>query len=403
MRGEGYLRAIAIVLCGMVACYFVFSVLRAPKLSYTVYKAVLYEVGDGISTSGFVVREEELLPTSDQIVVLTRSEGERVGKGQTVAQTYTDSEAQQRQASIRTLEKELEQMEYAYSFSESDAESATLDAEIIRAMHQISVSVNRRDLDLASDTSDSLKSYVLRRYLTASSAALLWERITDVRSRLNAVYAQEQTVSGDILADQAGYFSSATDGYEAVLNPEFLETVEVGGLDNVEPQQVPQGTVGKLVTSPKWYYVTEVDAAAMEGRRAGHTLQVSFVYDLSRNLYMQIERLTPSRNGRSILVLSSEDYIKDALAMRSQSAQLIFADRTGLRVPKTAFYVGENGDTGVYVLVGAEARWKSVEVIYDTGEYYIVKLDKSSTDNLWPEDEVILTQQELYDGKVILQ
>ena len=403
MRGEGYLRAIAIVLCGMVACYFVFSVLRAPKLSYTVYKAVLYEVGDGISTSGFVVREEELLPTSDQIVVLTRSEGERVGKGQTVAQTYTDSEAQQRQASIRTLEKELEQMEYAYSFSESDAESATLDAEIIRAMHQISVSVNRRDLDLASDTSDSLKSYVLRRYLTASSAALLWERITDVRSRLNAVYAQEQTVSGDILADQAGYFSSATDGYEAVLNPEFLETVEVGGLDNVEPQEVPQGTVGKLVTSPKWYYVTEVDAAAMEGRRAGHTLQVSFVYDLSRNLYMQIERLTPSRNGRSILVLSSEDYIKDALAMRSQSAQLIFADRTGLRVPKTAFYVGENGDTGVYVLVGAEARWKSVEVIYDTGEYYIVKLDKSSTDNLWPEDEVILTQQELYDGKVILQ
>ena len=58
---------------------------------------------------------------------------------------------------------------------------------------------------------------------------------------------------------------------------------------------------------------------------------------------------------------------------------------------------------GVYVLVGAEARWKSVEVIYDTGENYIIKLDKSSTDNLWPEDEVILTQQELFDGKVILQ
>jgi len=132
-------------------------------------------------------------------------------------------------------------------------------------------------------------------------------------------------------------------------------------------------------------------------------VQISFVYDLNQNLTMRIERISPSHGGRSILVLSSEDYIKDAIAMRSQSAQLIFADRTGLRVPKAAIYVNDEGETGVYVLVGAEARWKSVEVIYDLGENYIVRLDKTDTKNLWPEDEIILTSQELYNGKVIVQ
>ena len=403
MRGEGYLKAIAIVLCGMVASYFVFSVLRAPKLSYSVYKAVLYEVGDGISTSGFVVRDEELLETTDRILVLKRAEGERVGKGQLIAQTYTDSAAQQRQASIDALEKELEQMEYAYSFSDSDAEAATLDSQIVRTMHRVTVSVDRRELDAASDAADELKAFVLRRYLTATSASKLYERINETRSKLSGLYAQEQAVFGEILADKPGYFSSSTDGYEAVLTTEFLQTVEPGGLESVTPAEVPRGTVGKLVVSPRWYYVTEVDAAEIENKRVGNTVQISFVYDLNQNLTMRIERISPSHGGRSILVLSSEDYIKDAIAMRSQSAQLIFADRTGLRVPKAAIYVNDEGETGVYVLVGAEARWKSVEVIYDLGENYIVRLDKTDTKNLWPEDEIILTSQELYNGKVIVQ
>ena len=68
---------------------------------------------------------------------------------------------------------------------------------------------------------------------------------------------------------------------------------------------------------------------------------------------------------------------------------------------KLAVHMGEAG--GVYVLDGAEARWKYVDVINDNGDQYLVALDKSSIQNLWLEDEVILTKEEMFNGKVMVR
>ena len=56
---------------------------------------------------------------------------------------------------------------------------------------------------------------------------------------------------------------------------------------------------------------------------------------------------------------------------------------------------------GVYVAEGKTAAWKQVKILYDNGESYVVELDKSSIDNLWPGDEIIVGGRNLYDGKVV--
>ncbi len=403
MKGEGYVRVIVILLCVVVASYLVFSVVRVPDTGFTTYKAVLYEVGDGISTSGFVVRDEQVLRSEQDIVVLTRSEGERVGKDMSVASTFLDAEAQTRQNRIDQLEEELGQMEYAYSFSASDAESATLDSDIIRAMNQISSYVSRRDFTFADGTAEQLKSYVLRRYITSSDAKTLWGRITAVRNQLNDLYTEAKSQSGSVTVDRAGYFSSVVDGYEGVLTHEFINDAKVSEIENVQPQSVDSHALGKLVTSPKWYYVTVVDSESLAGRSTGRKVSVSFAYDFYENVPMRIERIGADEDGKCVLILSSDELIQDAVSSRSQSADLIFDDKSGLRVPKTAIYVNDEGESGVYVLEGAEASWKTVEIIYDNGESYIVKLDKSSTKNLWPEDEIILTKEPIFNGKVMVK
>ena len=60
-----------------------------------------------------------------------------------------------------------------------------------------------------------------------------------------------------------------------------------------------------------------------------------------------------------------------------------------------------SGDLGM--LEGAEAEWKTVTPLYYGEDSVIVKLDKSDTDNLWPGDEVILSEEELFDGKVMVE
>ena len=404
MRGDKFLRVIVIVLLCVVTSYVVFSVVRAPDSTYTTYKAVLYEVG-GYTTSGFVVRSEQLVPGGqDGIVVLTRKEGERVSKGGVVASTFWDESAKTRQNEIHTLETELDQMEYAYSYSSSGQDSATLDNEILHLMNQVTLYNFRREADFADSAAEQLKASVLRRYVNSEDSKNLWNRISQTRTRLNELYTQVQSESGTVLAQTAGYFSAVTDGYESVLTPAMLETVSVGLFRELQPNPAAaSGAIGKLVTSPRWYYAALVDPAKLGRLEVGDRLDVRFVYDFYSTIRMEVVRISPSEDGQCLLVLSSEDFVQDAVSTRKQSADLLLEDRTGLLVPKAAIYADENGRSGVYVLDGAEARWKYVDIINDNGEQYLVALDKSSIRNLWPEDEVILTKEEMFNGKVMVR
>ena len=105
--------------------------------------------------------------------------------------------------------------------------------------------------------------------------------------------------------------------------------------------------------------------------------------------------------GKGLLVLSCTQYIQNVTLLRQQSADVVFNSYQGLRVPKDAVRVEDGGQTGVYVLEGATARWKPITILHDNGESYVVELDKTSTANLWPGDEVIIHAKNLYDGKVV--
>ena len=82
------------------------------------------------------------------------------------------------------------------------------------------------------------------------------------------------------------------------------------------------------------------------------------------------------------------------------AADVVFISYSGLRVPKEAVRV-QNGQVGVYVVEGNAAAWKPIVILHDNGESYVVELDKSSTDNLWPGDEIIVGARNLYEGKVV--
>ena len=405
MRGDKFMKAVVITLCCVVAAYLVFSVTNFSGDTYTTYKAVLYEVGDGITTSGFVVRSDLPVAADTQdIVVLTRKEGEKVGKGQTLAATFRDEAAKTRQSRIDQLEQELAQMEYAHSFSASDMESATLDTDILRLVNQVTVYNARRDFSFADGAAEQLKPYILRRYISGTDSQALQNRIDGVRSQLSELYAQARAESGVINAPASGYFSGVVDGYEEELTPEFLETATVSQLAVYEGLgKKDSDALCKLVTSPKWYFAAIVPAVNVQELLEVERIDVNFAYDFYQTVQMKVERISPAENEKCILVLSSESYVSEAVSTRTQSADLIFADKSGLRVPKIAIYVNDEGESGVYVLEGAEAKWKTVEVLYDNGESYIVKLDQSSTKNLWPEDEIILTTEDIFSGKVMVQ
>ena len=206
------------------------------------------------------------------------------------------------------------------------------------------------------------------------------------------------------VAQRAGFFSGTTDGYERILTVQTVSNISVSDYDEITRMkpEAPSGTLGRLITSPQWYYVCEVSRADLAGCKVGDWLSVEFAFDVYEPLRMRVERISDPVEERQILVLSCEDHMEEAARLRTQQADIILHTYQGVRVPKQAIYFdNDTGTAGVYVLVGAMARWKSVEIIYEAQDYYLVRQDNSNTSNLWAGDEIILTKQEITDGKVM--
>ena len=399
-QGKSYFTVILWILLAAIAAYFGYNVvssLYAPLMTATVTP---YEAGAGYYASGFVVREEELLYSQYGTTVLNCAEGAHVAANDTVATGYRSEDAKTRQTRIDELSGQIEQLQYAWSAVSSVYDQAALDADIAGDLAQLSRYLALRDMNSVSDLSPELKGLILRRTGSDSDSGSLQARISTLQAELETLEAQSAGDTSAILAGKAGTFSAAVDGYESVLTPERLMEMTVAEFESVQPDETDANAIGRLVTSATWYYACVVPASELSGVEEGNRATLTFARDYSQPVTMRVARLGGNEAGSRLLVLSSDRALQNVTLLRQQSAEIVFTSYSGLRVPKSAVRV-ENGQTGVYILEGTLAKWKPITILHDTGESYVVTLDTSSTNNLWPGDELIINAKNLYDGKVV--
>ena len=101
---------------------------------YTTTVAYAYTGENAVTVSGYVVREEEALAGGGELVYSSRKEGERVGRGGTVAVIYPTAQALSDANVLRDLTSQLEQLEYARSLADGSQAAARLDEEIAGAL-----------------------------------------------------------------------------------------------------------------------------------------------------------------------------------------------------------------------------------------------------------------------------
>lgn len=399
-QGKSYFTVILWILLAAIAAYFGYNVvssLYAPLMTATVTP---YEAGAGYYASGFVVREEELLYSQYGTSVLNCAEGAHVAANDAVATGYRSEDAKTRQTRIDELSGQIEQLQYAWSAVSSVYDQAALDADIAGDLAQLSRYLALRDMNSVSDLSPELKGLILRRTGSDSDSGSLQARISTLQAELETLEAQSAGDTSAILAGKAGTFSAAVDGYESVLTPERLMEMTVAEFESVQPDETDANAIGRLVTSATWYYACVVPASELSGVEEGDRATLTFARDYYQPVTMRVARLGGNEAGSRLLVLSSDRALQNVTLLRQQSAEIVFTSYSGLRVPKSAVRV-ENGQTGVYILEGTLAKWKPITILHDTGESYVVTLDTSSTNNLWPGDELIINAKNLYDGKVV--
>lgn len=403
-QGATLIKTIIVMLLLALIAYGIAAAYAALESSTATVTAIAYEVGDGFQATGFVVRDEQVLTAPSGINVLLCAEGERVAKGEALAATFADAGAQEAQRRIDELQTQLERIETVLGASPTVQGNAALDAQVQQELQHFSTQTARGDLESAAESANALKAMVLRRFLDDSGRSSMQEQANALRGELASLRASLAGTVTQSAAQSAGFFSGTADGYERILTPQSIGALSVqqfSELSELRPE-APAGAIGRLITSPQWYFVCQARREDLADCSVGMWLSVEFAFDVYEPLRMRVERISDPVDGMQVLVLSCGDRMDEAARLRTQQADIILHSYSGIRVPKQAVYFdNEAGTAGVYVLVSAIARWKPVEIIYEAPEYFLIREDKTDTSHLWAGDEVILTKQEITDGKVV--
>ena len=310
--------------------------------------------------------------------------------------------------SIETLRAQKEQLEYAKSASSDAATALRLDTDIREQIVSVRAAYESGAYSSLDTLIPQLKTTVLKREYAYNGSDNLTARLDELSAQISALSSAASGGTTRITAPVSGTYSAVADGYESVLTAEALETMTPSQLTAIAPQSVST-TVGKLIEGSAWYFAANISEEDAAGLKVGSSLTLRMASGVEFDLPVKLTRISNAENGKCLIVLKSTRYLSYVTLLREQNAELILNQYEGLRVPKNALRVNEDGVSGVYCLIGRVAYFKPVAIVYQGSDYCLVEPGKieaatesqQSLYTLRPNDEVIVSAGELYNGKVV--
>ena len=398
---------------------------------YTTTVAYSFVGEKSVTVSGYVARDEEVLEGEGALVYSSRSEGERVSRGGTVALIYPTSQSLSDANTLRELTDQLEQLQYARSLAAGSRATARLDEEIAGSLADFRSAAAAGNFTAAGESGQALRSSILQRGYAFSGAGELDASIASLQERISSLTASAESDVNRVTAPKGGLFSGLVDGYETALNLQNVLEMAPSDYRSISPSGAATG-VGKMIYGDTWSFVTLMRSDDLKGIQEGDSLTVRFQNGLDRDMTMKITHISGEDGGRRVVVFSTSKYLQLATLLRHQNAQIIFESYDGIRVPRSAVRVDtqeildENGlpvlnsqgtpktqsVTCVYCLWGDTARLKPVKILWQEDEYILVSPDEEALSAFPSEqtresrrlragDQVITAAAEVYDGKVV--
>ena len=403
---------LALVVYFSAQAYFYFTDPLSTMLSYT------YQVEEELDLSGYVVREEQLLSgDTSGLLRIDRAEGERVSTNGVIATVYADQASIDRQAKMESLTTRIEQLQYAQEAELGADASLKLDNQILQHLRTYRSSVTANRLYDAEKTGSELRAMILKRDYTHSDMDNLAVQIADLQEQVQTLRSQTIGSIRTINAPVSGLYSTVVDGYETALTPDSIQNMKPSQFYALKPTYATQSGLGKLVLGANWYYIAVMPKEEAESlQKDGLALYLRFAKGVERDLAVSIASVSAQENGHCLVVFQGDTYLQDLTLLRRQRAQVIYHTAEGIRVPKNTLRIltkkTENEDgaiqttqtLGVYCVVGMEARFKPIEVLYSGDSFVLVRATAPSDQEsrrLRPGDEVIISANDLYDGKIL--
>jgi len=393
----------------VVFVYFGVQVYNAVNVPMQVTTALSTTVHEELSGVGYFIRSEVPIEAEyDGILQYTAVDGEKLHRYEQYANVYSDDSAVETTERIKAIEKRITTLENALNYS-STGEGGELNVteklagEIYDMLLNVSSIAADGNYTLMTEEVQTLESLIINRDFAFSSAAELESAISTLKSQRDAMRARIGERESALYTPRSGYFSSVLDGYEEILTPAALDELDSVRLRAMTSRdgRIREETVGKVITDFTWYFACPMRTEEAERLDVGDTYRLRF--DTTGDLLVdaKVYAINKKTGADPLVIFQSDRDLTMLINLRKQAVHIVLDTYTGLKVPREALRMNEDGEMGVYVITGTYAEFKKITPIYETRDYYIVKTDPSSTKSLLVYDEIIVSAKELSNRKVL--
>ena len=389
-RTDIYTKIIAAVLFLAFAFYIVSWLWNSTNENIKTEPVQTYAISDSDEADGIVIRDEEVLFSSKQFLSIQAEDGKEISKGALLA-ISTDSEKDLEETNhLAELSREISRLETFLSSSASVVDASSREDNVASA-------VATQDYE-ATDTAA----------LDLSSLLFMQDASDKAEAKLNKLKAEQESYSNDsrdddamIEAPSAGIFTRTTDGFESTSSSE-VTSISVSGLKDLMHQssEPEEGAYGKIIRSFTWHFLALVNSDTAQRLSDGASVSLSFPRYYSGLIPATVLSISKEDGGNCAVVFSTKYALSETMAMRHATAEIIFSQSNGLKVPVSAMHVDDDGNSFVYCLTAKTVERKQVEILTSNKEYYLVKQDTSSS-ALHEGDTLITAGKNLFDGKVL--
>lgn len=122
------------------------------------------------------------------------------------------------------------------------------------------------------------------------------------------------------------------------------------------------GSIGAIASEVNWYFSFESENSALLSNGQKVRLKVSSGPEVSAEVF------GIGGNEVTLIVRSFADFIPTE---KSYEAEVSVSDCTGIKVPRKAVHIDENGTAFVYVLSADQKEITAVEILYTSPDFYL--------------------------------
>ena len=428
-RGPRILAALAgvflcfLVLAAIYVGYQAWQVLCPPNTYET---ATLATVSDTVEAQGVLLFEESYVPGSGILGYLVE-DGERVSAGTAVAEVYTE-------ISQSSLRQQLTQLQDQIALLQKSQNTTAIQLDNLlqersAALYDLMDALDRSKY---GETGESAEAYLLAQ----NKLWIVTGEVTDFSAQIAALTDQMAGVQAQlgspaqITAPQTGYFiRSASSGRlsAGAADIRALSAVDLKAYLDSGPETALEGCAGKVVSGFTWYYCGVCSAKEGEkllgsdGKPLKKSVEIRFPGQTEGSFKAAVSEVSiDAENGLARFVLSCDSISGDVLRLNCAPAQIVVGTSTGLRIRASAVHYlkedgseaegqGENYIPGVYVKFGNLARFRRIDPVdsehprVTDGDYLLVLPSGTagSVSQVRLYDEIIVSGQNLYDGKLL--